>query len=149
MDLDASGNLLIADQDGRRVFEVDSSGAIRTIAGNGFPYLGVCCQSGRATSVGLSNFYSIATGPDGSVYVGAASVIHRISPDGVISTVAGTGRITGNLGDGGPATRADVSDIIAGMTFDAAGNFVFADYRSNRVRRIDANGIVTTIAGNG
>ncbi len=149
VDLDPSGNLLIADQEGYRVFLVDSAGANRTVAGNGFRYLGVCCQSGRAASVALSSVYSIATAPDGSLYVGAASVIHRISPDGVISTVAGTGRITGNLGDGGPAARAEVGDIIPGITFDPAGNLVFADYRNNRIRRIDANGTITTVAGNG
>ncbi len=77
---------------------------------------------------------------------------------GIITTVAGTGRSRGPSadgtprgaygGDGGPAIKADL-DLPNGMTFDSDGNLWFADSGANRIRKIDARGVITTVAGSG
>lgn len=64
-----------------------------------------------------------------------------------ITVIAGTG-VCGFSGDGGPATSAQLNDP-NGIVFDAAGNLYFADANNHRIRRIDKNGIITTVAGTG
>jgi hypothetical protein len=66
---------------------------------------------------------------------------------GIITTVAGTGT-TGFSGDGGPATSARLNDPYD-VTFDGQGNLYIADKGNNRIRKVDINGIITTIAGTG
>ena len=81
------------------------------------------------------------------VYVADAGRIRRIGADGLATTVAGTG-VSGFAGDGGPATSAQVSRVSA-LAFAPDGSLWFADAGNLRVRRIDADGIVSTVAGNG
>jgi sugar lactone lactonase YvrE len=64
-----------------------------------------------------------------------------------IKVIAGTGTC-GYSGDGGPAKSAQLDDP-NGIVFDAAGNLYFADAGNHRIRRIDKNGIITTVAGTG
>src|SRR6185312_6498559 len=71
--------------------------------------------------------------------------IRRITPQGIIATVAGTG-VYGYSGDGGPAVTAQLGSP-AGLVFDSAGNLYIAD--AARVRRVSTSGIITTIAGTG
>lgn len=78
--------------------------------------------------------------------VGAARV-RRVSPTGIITTVAGNG-VQGFSGDGGPATAAQLF-MPRGLAVDAAGNLLIADFGNNRVRRVSTSGIITTVAGNG
>ena len=73
--------------------------------------------------------------------------VRRISPDGIITTIAGTGE-EGYSGDGGPATAAQLA-LPEGVAIAADGGLYIADYRNNRVRRVAPNGTITTIAGNG
>jgi len=73
--------------------------------------------------------------------------IRKVDKKGIISTIAGTG-ICGFAGDGGPAIKAKVSTP-TGIAVDSAGNIFFADIEAERVRKIDAAGTITTIAGNG
>ena len=73
--------------------------------------------------------------------------IRKITPSGIISTVAGTG-VAGYSGDGGPATAARFNGIF-GITGDAAGNIYACDFNNQRIRKIDASGTITTIAGTG
>jgi sugar lactone lactonase YvrE len=76
-----------------------------------------------------------------------SQVIRRVSPDGIITTIAGTGA-TGFSGDGGPATQAQLRAPI-GIAADSAGNVYFADQANNRIRKISVAGIISTVAGNG
>src|SRR5262249_54837927 len=74
--------------------------------------------------------------------------IRRITPDGVINTVAGFGLYGGYSGDGGPATSAQLS-FPKDVAVDASGNIYIADSGNNRVRLISPSGIITTAAGTG
>jgi len=78
---------------------------------------------------------------------GGGCRIVRVSPDHHASVIAGTGTC-GFGGDGGPATKAQLNDP-NGIAFDSAGNLYFSDSNNHRIRRIDARGIITTVAGTG
>lgn len=148
---DSAGSLYIADYQNNRLRRV-VGGVIGTIAGNGWPGYGG--DGGPAASAQ----FSVPTGPTnvfiddrtGSVYVADndAHRVRRITPDGIVTTVAGTG-IAGYSGDGGPATAAEFN-LPVDMVVDLSGNLVIADRRNHRVRLVDAvTGVVSTIAGNG
>lgn len=106
----------------------------------------------------------MAFGPDGSLYIsdrapgtanrriftnpgGGGCRIVRMSSDGKLSVIAGTG-VCGYSGDGGPAAAAQLNDP-GGIAFDSAGNLYFADANNHRIRRIDRNGLIETVAGTG
>ena len=74
-------------------------------------------------------------------------LVRRVQPDGIIETIAGTG-VTGYAGDGGPVTSA----LLHGpgkLQYDAAGNLYIDDSMNSRIRRVDTQGVITTIAGDG
>jgi sugar lactone lactonase YvrE len=79
--------------------------------------------------------------------VGGGCRIIRVKPDRSVQVFAGTGKC-GFSGDGGPAAGAEIDDP-NGIAFDAAGNLYFADSNNHRIRRIDPQGIITTVAGTG
>jgi uncharacterized protein (TIGR03437 family) len=143
--IDLNGNVLIADTSNYRVRKVDSSGLITTIAGNGesrFKADGV-----QATTTGLAP-KGIAVDSVGNILVAdqVNSRVRKISPAGIISTLAGNGDF-GESGDGGPATAAAVDP--AAVAVDQAGNVFIADENSQRVRKIALNGTISAFAGNG
>ena len=92
---------------------------------------------------------NIAVGPDGSIYITSPtlSMVRRIGPDGLVTTFAGKGTI-GSGGDGGPALNAGLK-YPRGMAVDKAGNVYIADMGNNRVRRVDTDGNIDTVAGTG
>ena len=144
--VDAAGNVYIADQMNSRVRRVGTDGIIRTIAGNGTA--GWTGDGGLATQAAVAPS-AIAVDAAGNVYIPmqAFHVIRRVAPDGIITTIAGTGGV-GFSGDGGPATQALLTAPI-GIASDSAGNLYFADQPNNRIRKISAAGIITTVAGSG
>ena len=73
--------------------------------------------------------------------------IRRVATNGIITTVAGSGS-AGYSGDGGTATNAHLHNP-CGVALDAMGNLYLADALNNRIRKVDTNGIITTVAGNG
>jgi len=145
--VDASGNLYIADYSNNRVRKVNSAGVISTVAGNGLPISSG--DGGAATSAGLSRPAGVAVDGAGNLYIAelTGARVRKVNPAGIISTVAGSGA-PGNSGDGGPATSASFFAPIA-VTADAAGNLYIADTTAARVRKVNAAGIITTVAGNG
>jgi hypothetical protein len=149
--VDASGNVYVSDSRNLRIRRIDANtGELRTIAGTGFSYT-------HGGDGGLATAASFATEPGGISFDAAGNLliagtwgnnVRRIdAATGIITTIAGTGT-SGFAGDGGFATAAqfnNVKDVVA----DAAGNVYVADASNYRIRRISANGIVSTIAGNG
>ncbi len=120
---------------------------IATIAGNGIP--GTSGDGGPATAANVEQGYGLATDPSGNVYLAddLNSGIRKISSLGIISTIGGTGT-PGYNGDGIAATTAQVNGPTA-VVADASGNVYVCDNNNNRVRKISASGIMTTIAGTG
>jgi streptogramin lyase len=121
---------------------------IVTFAGTGKP--GYSGDGGPATNAQLNNPYGLARGLDGGLYICDMDnhVVRRITPDGIISTVAGTGK-RGYSGDGGLATRAELNEPYE-VRFDKQGNIFFVEMRNGGVRRIDAKTkIISTVAGTG
>lgn len=118
---------------------------ISTIAGNGTA--GSSGDGVAATTAELHNPWGITTDPAGNIYFAdyGNSLIRKISPAGVITTIAGGGT---TIGDGGPATAALLDQPVS-ITFDSSGNLYIADSHNNRVRKVNTAGIITTIAGDG
>jgi sugar lactone lactonase YvrE len=145
---DRNWNLVIADSGNAKIRRVDvHTGIITTIAGTGTS--GESGDGGPATQAKLNEPRTMALAADGSILFTEPRVnrIRRISPDGTISTFAGTGK-AGFSGDGGPATRAELN-FNRGVGVDGAGTVWIADSLNQRIRKVDAGGIITTVAGNG
>ena len=144
--MDPTGNLYIADDGNRRIRKVDAGGTITTVAGNGLAGFGG--DNGPATAAGLTNPIGVAVDAAGNLYIADFSNqrIRKVDAGGTITTVAGGG--SGGLGDGGPATAATLG-FIGGVAVDAAGHLYISDWINQRIRKVDAGGTITTIAGDG
>jgi trimeric autotransporter adhesin len=143
--VDASGNLYIADYADQRVRKVSSGGTISTLAGTGTQ--GYSGDGGQATSAQLNQPWGLAADASGTVYIADLMnhSIRKVTPGGVITTVAGTGR-PGFAGDGGQAALAQLR-YPAGVAVDKSGNLFIADTGNSRVRKVSSAGIITTVAG--
>lgn len=154
LDFDLSGNLIVVDQGGARIWRLDPSGQATAIAGTGTsastgdggPALEAAIDAGQVT-----------VGPDGAMYVDGDNQYRVIEPDGTIRAFAGSGA-PGFSGDGGPALQAmlggtDPSDPsygnVLGVATDSAGDVFLGDAGNQRVRRVDSNGVISTVAGSG
>ena len=106
-------------------------------------------DGGSATQAYLNLPFGLAVAPDGSLYIAEVlgARIRRVGPDGIITTVAGTGS-TGFSGDGGSATQAQLN-APRGIAIGVDGSLYIADTGNRRIRRIGLDGVITTIAGNG
>ncbi len=145
--IDAEGTLYIADSGDHRIRRVDVSGQITTVAGTGEK--GYDGDDKPATSASLSLPQGIAVDGDGNLYISdtANSRIRRVDTTGRITTVAGTGTL-GYDGDDKPATSARIAGP-QGIAVDRSGNLYVADRNNHRIRRVDAAGLITTVAGTG
>jgi uncharacterized protein (TIGR03437 family) len=128
---DNSGNLFIADS---------QNGVVRIV------------KNGAIASVGGGTLViprSVATDAVGDAYVADAqdNRVRKIETDGTVTTYAGNGT-NGFAGDGGPASNAQLSSPAA-VAVDAAGNLYIADLGNLRIRKVSANGNISTVAGNG
>ena len=145
--VDAAGNLYIPDYNNHRVRKVNTSGIINTVAGSGA--LLDSGDGGPATSAGVRFPVSVAVDSGGNLYIAEllSARVRKVSPGGTITTFAGSGGL-GSSGDGGPATSATFNAPFA-LAMDSAGNVYIADSTAARVRKVNAAGIITTVAGNG
>ena len=137
---------MIADSANNRVREVDTNGIINTIAGKSTAsYSG---DGNAATNATLNTPFSVALDGPGNLYV-VDTINSRIRKvrNGIITTVAGNG-VSTFAGDGNQATSASVPSP-RGVALDKLGNIFIADTINNRVRKVNTNGVITTIAGNG
>jgi uncharacterized protein (TIGR03437 family) len=144
--LDATGNLYITDSGNNRIVKVTPAGAASTVAGSGG--YGFAGDGGSALNATLAHPYSAAPDSAGNLYIADTrnSRIRKVGANGTINTFAGNGSFDFS-GDGGPATSAVLSPP-TGIAV-AGGNIYFADSGNNRIRRIAANGVIATVAGNG
>jgi sugar lactone lactonase YvrE len=144
---DGSGNLYIADNGNQRIRKVDATGIITTVAGTGTASFSG--DGGPATAATLNDPTGVAVDTAGNLYIAdyGNQRIRKINTLGTITTVAGNG-ISSYLGDGGPATAAELN-YPTGVALDAAGNLYIADFVNNRIRKVDTTGTITTFAGNG
>jgi sugar lactone lactonase YvrE len=146
--VDNAGNVYISDLLNNRVRMVTSTGTISTFAGNGVPGFGG--DGGAAAGAQLNQPAGLAVDSSGNLYIADSNnaVIRKVTPQGVISTVAGTGGTEGYSGDGGAATKATLMAPL-GVALDGAGNLYIADYYG-WIREVNAStGVITTLAGNG
>ena len=145
--LDSAGNFFIADTNNSVVRKVDTNGIITTVAGTGTA--GYSGDGFAAISAQISIPYGVTVDSAGNLYI-ADTYNHRIrvvSSLGVITTVAGTGT-AGYSGDNGPAVAAELN-FPGKIAVDGAGNFYFSDINNNVIRKVNINGIITTVAGTG
>ena len=144
--IDATGAVLVSDAGNERVRRI-SGGLISTVVGNGAQ--GFSGDGGQAVAAQIDTPMGLAVGPDGRVFVADShnDRIRVVGMDGRIGTYAGSG-VRGLAGDGGPATAAELS-LPRGLVVTAGGAVIFADSNNQRIRRVDASGMITTIAGNG
>ncbi len=145
--LDSAGNLFVADYYGWIRKVTAATGVITTIAGNGS--IGYSGDGGPATSAQFYNPLGVAVDNSGNVYVADSNngAIRMIAPNGIISTIAGSGTLA-YTGDGGPASQAQFSQV-SSVAVDAQGNIYVADTGNSVIRLFPLGGTVTTIAGNG
>jgi sugar lactone lactonase YvrE len=146
--LDSIGNLYITDLLNNLIRKIDTSGIITTIAGPGT--VGLLGDNGPAISATLDKPFKLDTDLSGNIYI-ADRDNHRIRKitvsTGIITTIAGTG-IAGFLGDGGAATFARLRNP-SDVALDLSGNIYILDTSNNRIRKINTDGVINTIAGNG
>jgi hypothetical protein len=144
---DAVGNVYVAEQYNHCIRKISAGGIISTVAGIGIA--GFSGDGGPATAATLNNPYGITVDASGNLYIGDAfnHRVRKVSITGIITTVAGTG--TGGFsGDGGPATAAMLWNPMF-LHVDHAGDIYVCDNQNNRVRKVTAAGVISTVAGNG
>ncbi len=144
---DRLGNTYLSDTDRNLVRKIDAKGVITTIAGNGTA--GFSGDGGPATSASLNLPYGLAVDLNGNIYVAdlGNQRVRRVSPDGTITTLAGTG-VKGSLGDGGLAADAQLMSP-RNVAVDLAGDLFISEFEGHRVREVAPNGKISTVAGTG
>ncbi len=150
MTADTNGNLYIADTLNKRVRRITPGGIISTFAGNGAT--GFSGDGGPVLQASFSSPTSVAFDPlTGDLYImdSGNNRVRKMAPNGIITTIAGDGATTFR-GDGGPATAASINPGggPAGLLWTGVALFL-TDIQNQRIRRIDLNGIITTVAGTG
>jgi sugar lactone lactonase YvrE len=145
---DASGNVYF-DDDGNNVIRklTTANGQVTTVVGTGVA--GYTGDGGLATAATLNHPTQLVFDTAFNLYIADAdnNVVRKVTPGGIISTVAGTG-VAGFSGDGGNATHA-MLNFPDSLAIDAAGDLYIADAGNNRIRKVASNGVITTVAGNG
>lgn len=143
-----AGKLYISDKDNHRLRVIDlTTNIITTIAGTGLTGKGA--ENVDPLTTPLDTPRGITIDNTGQIYIAMSTthVIRKINTAGLISTYAGTG-YAGYTGDGGQAKIAKLSSPVD-VAIDSDGSLFIAEYRNHIIRKVDALGVITTVAGNG
>lgn len=145
--IDPAGNIFVTDAPDHRIRKIEPSGRITTVAGNGQP--GAAGDNGPASAAQLNTPYGLALDLAGNLYVAdlGNARVRRISPAGIISTVAGGGVTDVSLF--GAPTKATEARLNAprNVVVDANGQVFFSDFGANRVYRLSPDGQIVHLAG--
>jgi streptogramin lyase len=146
--VDGVGNIYIADEVNQVIRKVVPGGTITTVAGNNNLNHGYSGDGGPATAAQLWNPEAVAVDGAGNLYIAdwGNSVIRKVTPNGMITTVAGVAGQYGYSGDNGPATAALLYSP-TGVAVDGAGDLYIVDYWNFVIRKVSTSGIITTVAG--
>ena len=143
-----SGNIYISDWADNRIRRIDLQRRVTTIAGGGPSWFSTGSTDGKGEAARFSSPRGITCGSDGSIFVADFEnhKVRRVSPAGVVTTYAGTGEPGAK---DGPASTASFSGP-SGVAFDhATGSLFVTDRYNNKIRKITAAGVVSTLAGSG
>lgn len=145
--MDPAGRVYFADSYNHVVLRIESDGILSRIAGTGSP--GDGGDGGPATAAGLNQPYDVRLDGNGNLYVAdyGNHRIRKITPDGIMHTVAGTG-VPGYSGDGGLAGKARLNGPYGVHPIPELG-FLIADSQNHVIRLVDGHGYITTLAGTG
>jgi serine/threonine-protein kinase len=139
--VNASGTVYVADSYYNRIRKVSPEGVVTTFAGTGVP--------GTADGPGATaTFYhpgGLALDASGNIYVAQSNLIRKISPEGIVTTIAGSNEAGAADGKGTAASFSGGSDVAV----DAIGNVYVADSHNNQILKINRGGVVRTLAGSG
>ena len=134
---DAAGNLFVCDRDNHRIRKITPAGVVSTFAGGTMGFV-----DGTGTAARFNQPYAITIAPSGDFYVGDRinHSIRKITPAGVVTTLAGNGTAGDQLGTGSAAMFHEPIGVAA----DAFGNIFVADYINSKIKKITPAGVVTT-----
>lgn len=144
MTIDSQNNIYFVDGD---IFKIDANGNLTTFAATATQWKFV----GNSTYQGHFGPIALAHDSEDNIYFIMEGRIRKVDSTGAITTIAGQNSRVGSprfTGDNGPANQATFSDL-SDIVFDFNDNLYIADSGSNRILKIDANGIITTFAGPG
>jgi trimeric autotransporter adhesin len=146
MGIDAAGNVYSANTTSNCITKISTSGILTIVAGIG-GIRGYNGDGGPATAAELYGPNEVTFDKPGNMYIVERynNDVRMVNTSGIISTVAGSGNSTWS-GDGGPATAAGINDP-GGVAVDNKGNIYIAEYGSSVIRKVNASGIISTIAG--
>lgn len=141
--VDGAGNIIVADRDNNCIRKITPAGEVSTIAGSGVAGF----ADGNKNAAMFNQPLDVVADAAGNIYV-ADNLNHRIrkiTPAGLVSTLAGDGTAAYANGTGTAAKLKNPS----GLAFDKEGNLIIADRLNHRIRKITPDGVVTSIAGDG